>query len=228
MNWRASLLAAVIVIAAGAAVGVAIGGKTTHDVKTVTVTQVSAAPTPSPTTTTSAAPGVTATTPAGVPTTSAPAAVSPQFLDTDDTPTKNDNIDIVADQTHPREQIGGEIVTDAVILAPFGISATAPASVTYSTTSPDYKFLRARMGFKHGTPAGADITIDFRKDSETGPMLVKTQRFHLPGPRSITVPLNGARNVTIVLNNNSCHQSNGTECTVPDPTFVLGMARFTG
>lgn len=229
MNWRAALFGAVIVIAAGAAVGVVIGGKKTTDVKTVTTTVASASPTPAPTTTSTTAggPPATETTPSGIPTTPSNPTVDPQFLDTDTSPTTNDNISIDSGSDSPKDQIGGETVTDAVIVHLFGSTEDAPATVTYSPTSPAYKFLRTRMGFEHGTDAGADITVDFRQDSERGRKLVPTQRFNLPSPRSITVPLKGAKNVTIVFNNNSCTQ-NGYSCAVSDPTFVLGMARFTG
>lgn len=228
MNWRAALLGAVIVIAAGAAVGVVIGGKTTTEVKTVTITDANAAPTPSPTSTAAGGPAATETTPSGIPTSPSTSTLEPQYLDADTEPTTNNNISIDTSSDHPKDQIGGETVTDAVIVDPFGESATAPATVTYSPTSPDYKYLRARMGFEHGTAAGADVTVDFREDSERGRKLVPTQRFRSPSPRSITVPLTGARNVAIVFNNNSCNADNGNSCTVYDPTFVMGMARFTG
>jgi hypothetical protein len=63
MSWKASLLGAVLVVAAGLAVGVAIGGKTTTRTDTVTVVRKVKVSVPPPTTTTTAVTTTAVTTP---------------------------------------------------------------------------------------------------------------------------------------------------------------------
>ena len=62
MSWKASLLGALLVVAAGLAVGVAIGGKTATKTVTVTVVRKVKTPAPAPATTTAAATTPTTTT----------------------------------------------------------------------------------------------------------------------------------------------------------------------
>jgi hypothetical protein len=208
VNWKPALVAAVVVIAAGAATGIAVGGKT----KTVTTTETQTVAQATPTTVTPPESTPTTTTPTTGTTATAPPADGrpPKYLVDTEEDVNETNLSI----ENRSAKIGGESFPDSVVAY-----TDPPSTVEYSTDG--YGQFKASLGFEpEHTDSNMQATLTIFKDQKRGEKLYGPKSFDGPGkPVPVEFPTRGATKLVFSFTRDS-------EDFAPDNAFVLGSARF--
>ncbi len=208
MNWKASVLGALFVAAAGLAVGVAIGGKTSTHVVSVTVLKrikVTAAAPPTATTKTSATETDASTAPAGSSTnvtststgttsvaanTTSTGGVQEQFLASylesqGGSTTLDRNAQNVSLDEHPSEQeLAGQTYPHAVA---FDLaSSESGATASYQIPAPGFARLSANAaGFDTTSNANASYRLTVYKNNDSSPASVILYQTTFHGPSTV-------------------------------------------
>jgi hypothetical protein len=221
VNWKPTLIAAVIVVALGLGAGVAIGGKTTTNVKTVagaakTVVQTVTVPGAS----------MAAVTPGeeGTPT-----------VTTEGTATEGDPVYLTADDIHVQDSVylteagvsaslqRGAELSDSVVLDLDDTYDGNPDSWSVEIPIPVGKSrFKTTMGFEKGSPSDNSVTVEFRKDSLRGE-IIKRVPLSATQVADVDIPVSpdgGLLVVKFVPGEKSWQRSDDL------PLFVLGEARF--
>jgi hypothetical protein len=235
MSWKASLLGAVLVVAAGLAVGVAIGGKTATRTITVTVVRKVKAPAPAPTTTTTAA-TTTPTAPTTTPNTSASTATPPsnpanqeQFLDSylesqGGAETLNHDAENASLDPNPSQQeLAGQTYQHAVA---FDLDASGEgATASYQIPSPGFtRLASSAVGLDTTSNARATYRLTVYKNDDSSPNSVVLYQGTFHGPSAVhrmSFATQGATDLLFVWT----HKASEPEA---QDTFILADPVLTG
>jgi hypothetical protein len=221
MNWKPTVLAAVVVVALGLGAGVAIGGKTRTSVQTV----AAPAKTVVRTVTVAAAPAdgtdVSDDVTAAVTTEGTATDEDPVYLTADDVHTPDD-VEVVDAGVNASLQRGAEH-SDSVVLDLHDGYEGNPDYWTVEIPIPvGRSHFKTIMGFEKGSPSGNSVTVEFRKDSLRGDV-IKRVGLSATQVADVDIPVNpdgGLLVVKFIPGESSWQEIDGL------PQFVLGEARF--
>jgi hypothetical protein len=205
MNWKPALTGAVLVIVAGAAVGVLVGGKTEVETRTVVQTRAPAGVSTAP----------EAQTPAGA---DARPTVDDQYL----ADLEGDGFGENASYESTSAKIGRNTFSSSLVVAPFSDDQDSPASIEFPVTE-GFERLGGTFGWSQESSSTIQGTLTVRRDSARGAELYRRD---FAGPAEIDteidVDLQGAVKVVFVWTTEPADAYQ-----FPDGSFVLGEARFT-
>jgi hypothetical protein len=204
VNWRATVLGAIVVVIAGAATGAAIGGKSETEVRTQTVDQ-----TVTVTTTAKQAPTQETTTGETEGKSEQPKAPPPQhelflseYLQTQGGAEVLDRNaeDVSLSSSAEREELAGQTYQNAVAFTIDGQSEFLKAS--YQIPTPGFtRFTVPSAGLKTTSNAKAAYQLTIYKNEDSAPSATVLYRASFRGPstvRKIDFALQGATDVLLV------------------------------
>jgi hypothetical protein len=219
MNWRPALIAALVVIVAGAAVGVAVGRGGRTGAATVTRTVAVTETVPVTATTDTTATATTDATDTGETTPTVPVSSKVQYLSelTDDA--IDDNL---STESPPTATIGHASFENAVTVDSLWESdCSLPATIEYPVQSRTATFV-ASLGWTQDSDSSAAAIFELHANTIDGTRLYR-HVFDGPGePAKVVLPLHAAIKAILVW------RPTNDACDSPSATFVLGNARFVG
>jgi hypothetical protein len=233
VNWKASLLGALLVAICGLLVGVAVGGKTTTKVHTVTappVTTTLAAQTTSTTASTSTT-GSASTTGASTATTTTEsgeteASGQQQFLDEylasqDSEKLSQDASNVSLDSNPSQQQLQGKTYQHAVA---FDIDIYGAGTASYQIPSPGFTRLSSKaIGLETTSNAEAyyDLTVYKNNDSSPSSVILYQGSFHGPSAvHSMSFNTQGATDLLFIWTKKSAESTSDV--------FILANPVLTG
>lgn len=198
MNWKASLLGAVLVVMAGLAVGVAIGGKKTVRTITATVTVVkqvkvpaqTTATTPTSATSTAATATAPASTTSSTPTSTSASGAQEQFLSDylssqGGAETLNHDSSFASLDSNPSQQeLQGQTYQHAVA---FDLDNSDSATTeSYQIPTPGFTRLASNaIGLETTSNAGTSYRLTVYKNDDNSPNSVVLYQATFHGPSSV-------------------------------------------
>jgi hypothetical protein len=224
-------LAAVVVIAAGAAVGALVGGKTSTDVRTTTVvhtvkvvrTVATAPPTSTAGTTTTSVTGATTTTSPGAPGSSSERYLAEYVESVGGIDAINNNAQNASMVNNPNQQeLGGQLYQHAVA---FQLSAQAE-DVTASVQIPTPNFTRfssSAVGLQTNANANALYRLTIYKNNDSSPHSQVLYQAPFQGPstiRKVNVQLQGATDILLVWTHKAAEPDNNDTFVLADPVLT--------
>ena len=220
MNWKPSLIAAVVVVALGLGAGIAIGGKTeTVAGPTRTVVQTVTAPA-------DARPqeGPADTEPGGaIESEGTETDEDPEFL-TEDSINIGDNVELLETGTNASLQRGPELSDSVTLSLATDYDGSVPDYYAAELTVPEGKAsFKASVGFAKGSPSGNSVKVEFRKDGLRGEVL-KQVRLSATEVAEVDVPVDDA--ALVVVKMSPIEETWNDDDDNQSPRFVFGEARF--
>lgn len=240
MNWKASLLGAVVVLIAGAATGIVIGGKTTTRTKTVTVTRTDkVASTPTATTNT----GTTETT--GSTSTAETTGTSTE-ASTGSSPSGNSNEEYLVDYlesqggagalnhnsehasmdtTPAQRELAGQTYSHAVA---FDLSEQGEDSqkltASYQIPTPGFTELKSNaVGLQTSSNARTTYHLVVYKNEDSSPNSVVLYQADFRGPSTVhkmSIPTQGATDILFVWTHKNLEPEEGSTFVLADPVLT--------
>lgn len=233
MSWRSSLLGAVVVIAAGAAVGALVGGKTSTQVRTTTVVRtvkvVDRVTTSAATHTTASGP--TPTPAAGTATSSGPGASSgnaerylAEYVESvGGLDTINNNTQNASMLNNPNQQeLGGQVYQHAVA---FGLDAQGEnESASVQLPTPGFaRFSSPAVGLESTANANALYRLTIYKNNDSSPHSTVLYQDTFQGPstiRKVSFPLQGAADILLVWTHKAAEPGSQDTFVLADPVLL--------
>jgi hypothetical protein len=239
MNWKASLLGAVLVVAAGLAVGIAIGGKTATRTVTVTVVRKVKVPAPAPTTTTTAAATTpttttTATTPSnttGSKTTSPSGNSDEEYL-TDYLESQggaealNHNSENASMDTTPTQrELEGQTYPHAVAFDLNDQGGGDPElTASYQIPTPGFTELTSNaVGLQTSSNASAIYHLAVYKNEDSSPNSIVLYQADFRGPSTVhkmSIATQGATDLLFVWTHKASEPEEGSTFILADPVLT--------
>jgi hypothetical protein len=234
VSWRSSLLGAVVVIAAGAAVGIAVGNKSTTNVRTTTVVRTvkvvtkAAATTPTTTTSTTGA-GTTTTTGTNTTSSSGASGTSSERYLTEYLESVgginaiNNNARNASMVDNPNQQeLGGQVYQHA---AAFGISAQGEnESASVQIPTPGFaRFSSPAVGLETTANASAVYRLTIYKNDDSSPHSAVLYQDTFQGPstiRKVSFGLQGATDILFVWTHKAAEPDSGDTFVLADPVLI--------
>lgn len=236
MSWKASLLGAVLVVAAGLAVGVAIGGKT--ETRTVTATVVRKVKVPAPPSTTAnttatTPPTATATPPSNAgssKTTSPPGNSNEEYL-TDYLESQggaealNHNSENASMDTTPTQrELKGQTYPHAVAfdLNEQGVNGRLTAS--YQVPTPGFTKLTSNaVGLQTSSNASTIYHLAVYKNEDSSPNSIVLYQADFRGPSTVhkmSITTQGATDLLFVWTHKTSEPEEGSTFILADPVLT--------
>lgn len=229
MNWKASLLGALLVAISGLAVGAAIGGKTTTKVRTVTAANSVTPTTPSSqtqTATTTASTPTTASTSSTEESTTETPAEGQQFLaeylagqNSEKLSSDADSVTLSGEPS--KQELQGQTYPQAVVfeINNFGSGNTA----SFQVPTPGFRRLTAKaVGLETISNAEAFYKLTIYKNDDSSPSSVVLYQSTFHGPSEIhkmDFDLQGATDLLFVWTKNSAESDNQDVFILADPVL---------
>jgi hypothetical protein len=236
VNWRSSLLGAIVVIAAGAIVGIAVGRKSTTRVRTTTVVRtvkvVTKATATTPTTATpSSGAGATTTTGTGTNTTPSPGASGAgserylaEYLESvGGIDAINNNARNASMVDNPNQQeLGGQVYQHATA---FGVSAQGEnESASVQIPTPGFaRFSSPAVGLETTVNANAVYRLTIYKNDDSSPHSTVLYQDTFQGPstiRKVSFALQGATDILLVWTHKTAEPDNEDTFVLADPVLI--------
>jgi len=233
VNWKASLLGAFVVAIAGLAVGVAVGGKSTTKVRTVTV---HAAAVVSATTSTSTSSSETSTTPGSLTTTEsegttpnaeggAPQQFLADYLASQGGGEKlnQDGSSASLDGSPEQQQLQGKTYQNAVV---FDIDNYGGNTASFQLPTPGFtRLISKAVGLQ--TTADADVYYHLAvyKNNDNSPKSVVLYTANFRGPSEVhkmDFAIQGATDLLFVWTKSSSEPDGSDSFIMADPVLVGG------
>lgn len=229
MSWRSSLLGAVVVIAAGAAVGALAGGKTSTDVRTTTLVKtvkLIKTVTTSPTTSTGST--TTAPTASGTTTTSATNSSSERYLaeyveSVGGIDAINNNTQNASMLDNPNQhELGGQVYQHALA---FGLDAQGEnQSASVQIPTPGFaRFTAPAAGLETTANANAVYRLTIYKNNDSSPHSTVLYQAIFQGPstiRKLSFPLQGAADILLVWTHKAAEPAYQDTFVLADPVLM--------
>jgi hypothetical protein len=240
VNWKASLLGAVVVVAAGAATGAAIGGKTTTRTRTATVTQTVKVSTPA------TAPSATTTEAAGSTSTTEPATTSAEVTTGAAAPTANSNEEYLADYLETQggaealnrnatnagmdteaaqKELAGQTYTHAVAFDLSGQGGDYPAlTASYQLPTPGFtRLASSAIGLQTSSNASTVFHLAVYKNEDSSPHSVILYQADFRGPSTVhkmSFAIQGATDILFVWTHKTSEPEEGSTFILADPVLT--------
>lgn len=233
MNWKASLLGAVIVAATGLAVGAGIGGKTTTDTKTTTVTVAQTITTSATTTPAATSPSTTDTT-SSTDTTAAttPTPGSQQYYSDylgkqDQSQLDSLSTNVSLDSSAPTLQLKGQTYPHAVAFDIGNNTTYAPTTESYQVPIAGFKHLSSPIvGLNTNASAQSLYKLKVYKDSASNPNATVLYHATFNGPsqtHTMSFDTQGATDLVFVWTEPSTGEPDGGDnFIIAEPIVTSG------
>jgi hypothetical protein len=235
VSWKASLLGAIFVVAAGLAAGVAIGGKTTTHVLTVTVVQRVKTPsqqrqsTNTAAVSTSTTPATSATTSTAV-TTPRPGVSKEQYLSSylesqgGANTLNRDASGASLDGNPSQQELRGQTYQHAVA---FDLTVSEQgATASYQIPTPGFtRMSSTAVGLKTTSSASAAYRLTVYKNDDSSPSSVVLYQTTFHGPssvRKLDIATEGATDLLFVWTHKSSEPASEDTFIMADPVLTGG------
>ncbi len=225
MNWKASLLGALLVAVSGLGVGVAVGGKTTT--KTVGVTETVTETSSTPATTNSATTSTTASTPTTTSTGSETPSEGQQFLAEylagQDSEKLNGDASSVSLSSEPsKQELQGQTYQQAVV---FNISNSYNENTaSFQLPTPGFSRLTSKaVGLETISNAEAFYKLTVYKNDDSSPSSVVLYKASFHGPSEVhkmDFALQGATDLLFVWTKNSSEPDSQDVFILAEPVLT--------
>lgn len=227
MNWKASLLGALLVAVSGLGVGVAVGGKTTTN--TVSVTETVTTTSSTPATTSSATTSSTTSTPTDVSTSTGPEATAEgqqflaEYLAGQDSEKLNGDASSVSLSSEPsKQELQGQTYQQAVV---FNISNSYNENTaSFQLPTPGFSRLTSKaVGLETISNAEASYKLTVYKNDDSSPNSVVLYKASFHGPSEVhkmDFALQGATDLLFVWTKNSTEPDNQDVFILAEPVLT--------
>jgi hypothetical protein len=239
VSWKASLLGAVLVVAAGLAVGVAIGGKTATRTLTVTVVRKVKVPAPAPTTTSAAATTptpttTTATTPTNASSskTTSPSGNSDEEYLADYLESQggaealNHNSENASMDTTPTQrELEGQTYPHAVAFDLNDQGGGNPElTASYQIPTPGFTELTSNaVGLQISSNASTVYHLTVYKNEDSSPNSIVLYQANFRGPSTVhkmSIAIQGATDLLFVWTHKTSEPEEGSTFVLADPVLT--------